>query len=135
MRKIVCEGRVPTSAKYKIDDRYFVYVYKTSAQNFVIDTVNGKDITGTKLGQELIIAAYNYKNKFNYKNKPEPENPEPETLLSTELKETYSEDFNKIQQMISEFNLKYNKHLALTDYKEPWKVLVKVDVEDGSYEF
>ena len=131
--KIVCEGRVPTSAKYKIDDRYFVYVYKTSAQNFVIDTTNGEDITGTKLGQELIIAAYNFKNNSNCQQTPWPENSNCETKSVS--KEEYSKDFNKIQQMISEFNLKYNKHLALIDYREPWKVLVKVDVEDGSHEF
>lgn len=131
--KIVCEGRVPTSAKYKIDDRYFVYVYKTSAQNFVIDTTNGEDITETKLGQELIIAAYNFKNNSDCQQTPWPENSNCET--GSVSKEEYFKDFNKIQQMISEFNLKYNKHLALTDYREPWKVLVKVDVEDGSHEF
>lgn len=131
--KIVCEGRVSTSARYKIDDRYFVYVYKTSAQNFVIDTTNGEDITGTKLGQELIIAAYNFKNNSDCQQTPWPENPDCETEPVS--KEEYSKDFNKIQQMISEFNLRYNKHLALTDYKEPWKVLVKVDAEEGSHEF
>lgn len=63
---IKCEilGKSGTACKYKVDERYIVYLHEyANCQNLVIDTKdNDKDITQTKKGQDCICVAYCTKN-------------------------------------------------------------------------
>jgi hypothetical protein len=63
---IKCEflGKSGTADKYKVNERYIVYLHEyANCQNLVIDTKdNDKDITQTKKGQDCICVAYCTKN-------------------------------------------------------------------------
>lgn len=63
---IKCEflGKSGTAFKYKVNERYIVYLHDyANNQNLVIDTEErNKDITKSKKGQDCIIIAYCTKN-------------------------------------------------------------------------
>lgn len=63
---IKCEflGKSGTAFKYKVNERYIVYLHDyANNQNLVIDTEgSNKDITQSKKGQDCIIIAYCTKN-------------------------------------------------------------------------
>lgn len=63
---IKCEflGKSGTADKYRVNERYIVYLHDyANCQNLVIDTKdNDKDITQTKKGQDCICVAYCTKN-------------------------------------------------------------------------
>lgn len=63
---IKCEylEKLGTAYKYKVNERYIVYLHEwANCQNLVIDTHDkDKDITQTKKGQDCICVAYCTKN-------------------------------------------------------------------------
>lgn len=63
---IKCEylEKLGTAYKYKVNERYIVYLHEwANCQNLVIDTHDkNKDITQTKKGQDCICVAYCTKN-------------------------------------------------------------------------